>query len=281
MGDRKTSGRNVSISGAELMEARLRSLQRRLGVKRDGVVGPVTLTRIESLLDSNSRLDRAGQGVGVSSTTSLLVSRLGLHQIVKFEISSDANYEKRLAKPTWPGGESGVTIGIGYDLGFNSVTNIRDDWRGLIPDEDLERLATVAGKKGDKAADAVKGLKDIIVPLDAAKKVFFTLTMPKFARITLKTYPGVEKLPADAQAGLLSLIYNRGASLEGPRRTEMLAIKSLAPKGDLAGIANQLRSMKRLWDIKKLPGLHVRRDKEAELIENARTQYPPDELVRV
>jgi len=80
---------------------------------------------------------------------------------------------------------------------------------------------------------------------------------------------------------LLSLVFNRGPALEGPRRREMKAIKPLVQAGDLRGIAAQIRSMKHLWDIEQLPGLHVRRDREAQLIENTRISYPPGELVRV
>jgi hypothetical protein len=39
--------------------------------------------------------------------------------------------------------------------------------------------------------------------------------------------------------------------------------------------------MKRLWDIKKQPGLHRRRDDEAKLVKNARPTYPPAELIKV
>jgi hypothetical protein len=49
----------------------------------------------------------------------------------------------------------------------------------------------------------------------------------------------------------------------------------------LAGIAAQIRAMKRLWDPAKLPGLHKRRDREAELIAAADRMYDPTELVRL
>lgn len=69
--------------------------------------------------------------------------------------------------------------------------------------------------------------------------------------------------------------------MTGDRRREMRAIKPLVTNKDLAGIADQIRSMKRLWNVQELAGLHKRRDKEAELIENARTSYTAGEIVPI
>lgn len=212
---------------------------------------------------------------------SLEVSRLGLEQIVKFEVISEKYYEKHLSHPIWPGGGSGVTIGIGYDLGYNDEETIQSDWEERMTEADLNGLLAVAGVKGREAREALRQLPRLNIPLDQAKDVFYARTLPRYARMTRKAYPGVEVLPADAQAMLLSLVFNRGPALEGPRRREMKAIKPLVQAGDLPGIAAQIRAMKRFWDIDLLPGLHVRRDREAELIEQARTNYSPEELLRV
>jgi GH24 family phage-related lysozyme (muramidase) len=212
---------------------------------------------------------------------SLEVSRLGLEMIVQFEVISEKYYQKHLSGPIWPGGASGVTIGIGYDLGYNDAETIQNDWGEQISEADLDDLLATAGVKGQEAREYLDQVRHINIPLDQAKDVFYSKTLPRYARMTRKAYPGVEELPADAQAMLLSLVFNRGPALEGARRREMKAIKSLVQAGDLPGIAAQIRSMKRLWDIDQLPGLHVRRDREAQLLENARTSYPAGELVRV
>ncbi len=211
----------------------------------------------------------------------LEVSRLGLEQIVHFEVISEKYYEKHLCRPIWPGGDSGVTIGIGYDLGYNGEETISGDWGGRIPEAGLDDLLAIAGVKGKAARGYVDQLRHINIPLNQAKEVFYSRTLPRYAQMTRRAYPGVEELPADAQAMLLSLVFNRGAALEGPRRREMKAIKPLVQARDLRGIAAQIRSMKRLWDIDQLPGLHARREREAELIENARFSYSAEELVRV
>jgi hypothetical protein len=41
-----------------------------------------------------------------------------------------------LQPPTWPEGQSGITIGIGYDIGYNSVEVFNQDWYTL---GDVER----------------------------------------------------------------------------------------------------------------------------------------------
>lgn len=262
------------------LQERIRALQRRLGVRPDGLIGPVTLTHLERALDRC--LPSPEEGDAVETAANLTASKQGLDLIISHEIGSEATYRRRLQNPVWPGGQSGVTIGIGYDLGHNSAAQIEKDWRGHIADADLALLRGVSGLKGSAAKLALRGpVKEVKIPLEAAKRVFYTSTLPRFAQLTRKAYPGVENLPADAQAALLSLVYNRGASLSGARRREMLAIRDLVPQGDLAGIADQIRRMKRIWEGKGLPGLLRRRDEEATLLASADRAYEPEELVRL
>ena len=258
------------------INTRLEALQKRIGVEADGLLGPVTMTRLEQLVGI-ALDDDAAEPVELN----LLVSKIGLDQIVKFEISSEANYRKNLQNPIWPGGESGVTIGIGYDLGHTAASRIEEDWRGRIADADLDRLLVTAGLQGDAAETALPKVRDIVVPLEPAEEVFFRRTLTFFAAHTKRTFPGVENLPADAQAMLLSLVFNRGGSTTGARRREMKAIQGLAPLGDLDAIAAEIRSMKRLWDPVLLRGLHLRRDREAELVAGAERAYQDSEFVRL
>ncbi len=251
---------------------RLQEIQRTLGAAPDGLLGPDTLSRIEQLINRSARLE-------IEVAASLQVSRAGIDALIAYEISSKAYYTRRLRRPVWPGGQSGVTIGIGYDLGYQSAARIRRDWLGLIPDRALERLFKAARLRGDAARAFVWRLRDVTVPFAAAKHVFHLATLPDYAQRTRRAYPGVEQLPADAQAALLSLIYNRGARMSGGRRREMKEIRYRVADGDLQGISGQLRSMKRLWDRRRLPGLHKRRDAEADMIDAARRRYSADELV--
>ncbi len=221
----------VHTSTSSQVETRLRRIQRALGVRQDGLLGPETLSALESRLEISLPLP----------AFSLEVSARSLSHIVKFEISSKTNYEKKLRRPTWPGGSSGVTIGIGYDIGMTSKKQIKSDWEGWITDIDLERLLTAQGITGAAARQLARTLSNIDIPFELAENVFYRSTLPRFARLTRATYPGVHRIPADAEGMLLSLVYNRGTSLSGSRRTEMAAIKPLVPSGvtGLSAIAEQ------------------------------------------
>ncbi len=258
---------------------RIKAIQRRLGVAPDGIIGPVTLSRIEALLDA---AEAPSGGETPAPEASLVVSRDALEALVGFEISSEAYYRRHLQSPIWPGAASGVTIGIGYDLGHTSATQLERDWRGRLPDTAVDALLSVQGLKGEAAKRALSKVRHVVVPLPEAKQVFYTSTLPRFAKDTRRVYEGVEKLPPDAQGALLSLVFNRGTSMANTSsRREMRAIRDLVKAKNLAGIAAQIRAMKRLWDRSTLPGLHVRRDREADLVAGADRPYTPEEKVSV
>lgn len=254
---------------------RLKAIQRRLGVDDDGIFGVDTMSRIEDLLDS------AGINKPDTPAHTLTISRAGLDELISSEISSPAYYKRKLQNPIWPGGQSGITIGIGYDIGQQNRAQFNKDWSMYLDQSDLARLSATTGISGDAARQLLVNVNDIIVSLNAASEVFYTSTLPRYAKKTVKAYPGIEQLPADAQAALLSLVYNRGTRMTGASRREMKAIKALVANQDLQGIADQIRAMKRLWDPARLAGLHKRRDNEAELVEHARSNYADNELLYV
>lgn len=264
-----TDTKRKLMMSSSTLKTRVKKIQRHLGITADGVIGPVTLTRIE-------------EAIGLKQDDyNLRVSRKGLSAIVKFEVSSKAYYVAKLTKAVWPGGQSGPTIGIGYDLGYVSTSQIEDDWAGLVSSYTLAQILRASGKKGRSGKTEATRLRRtrMKVPYDAAKEMFYKKTLPQYAQRTRKAYPGVEDLPPDAQAMLLSLIYNRGASMSGSRRKEMLAIKKLVKQEDLSGIAQQIAAMKRLWVNKGLPGLLKRRDKEAILVKRSKHRYKKSDIV--
>ena len=205
-----------------------------------------------------------------------MLSKKSLDLILEFEVGGGENYyNKFLKNPAWPEGQSGVTIGVGYDLGYVNKTEFSEDWKDL-PKETFDRLYKVVGIKGYNAKNLIRGLKDITIPWDLALKVFNNKTVTKFYNLTQKTFPNFDNLPEDAKGGLVSLVFNRGAALEGDRRREMKLIRDgmkLVSNYDqkaLTFIANQIRNMKRIWiggSIEK--GMSRRRDAEAKLIEQS------------
>ena len=199
-----------------------------------------------------------------------------LKLILEFEVGGGENYyNKFLKNPAWPGEQSGVTIGVGYDLGYVNKAEFSEDWKDL-PKETFDRLYKVVGIKGYNAKNLIRGLKDIVIPWDLSLKVFNNKTVTKFYNLTRQTFPNFDNLPEDAKGGLVSLVFNRGAALEGNRRREMKLIRdgmklvSTFDQKALTFIANQIRNMKRIWaggSIEK--GMNRRRDAEAKLIEQS------------
>jgi hypothetical protein len=205
-----------------------------------------------------------------------MLNKKSLDLVLEFEVGGGENYyNKFLKNPTWPGEQSGVTIGVGYDLGYVNKTEFTNDWKDLAQ-KDFDRLYKVVGIKGIAAKDLIRSLKDITIPWELSLKVFNNKTVTKFYNLTKETFPNFDNLPEDAKGGLVSLVFNRGNALEGDRRREMKLIRdgmklvSIYDQKALTFIANQVRNMKRIWaggSIEK--GMSRRRDAEAKLIEES------------
>lgn len=204
------------------------------------------------------------------------LSQNAIDLILRFEIGGTKKYyDKFLARPSWPGGASGVTIGIGYDLGYDK--NFEADWDGKLTDEQMARLKRCKGLTSQRAKAALSGVRDIIISYEDAMSVFDEFTLPVYIHQTLDAFPNSENLPDDAFGALVSLVFNRGPLIDNSdRRKEMKAIRNILLAGnddlvdeeDIREIAAQVKSMARLWaDNRDSDGdLHDRRIAEGDLI---------------
>lgn len=212
---------------------------------------------------------RRAQGSYRGRKSNRLVSRPARGLIVACEVTSEANYRSRLQSPVWPGGESGVTIGIGYDLGHANASTFRSDWGGLLPKSSVERLAECCRLTGDSAAKQIKDLRVHTVGW-AESNTQFDAYLQYVVGQTEDTFVNCDDLPSDSFGALVSLIYNRGASLsrKSEQRREMREIYALMLKRDFDAVPAQIREMKRIWkDDPKARGLLKRRELEALLFE--------------
>jgi GH24 family phage-related lysozyme (muramidase) len=270
--------KSVSIQIPETADftERKKSLQRYLGFKGnevDGIVGTNTLSRLEMLYSQTLP--------PIPSGASLIASKRSLDVIVEFEVSSKAIYERKYKCPILPGEYSGITIGIGYDLGYVTASTFANDWKAVLNNSDFNLLSGVVGKTKVAAKNAlIEAVKKISIDWDAAIEVFYTKSMPIWAKKSRKIYPGLEKLPPDVQGAIVSLVYNRGDSLSmDDRRLEMRNLVQLIASGNLKAMAEEVWKMKRLWSVQQSAGLHRRRDKEAELIQNATFIIKPEDCI--
>ena len=187
----------------------------------------------------------------------------GVTFIGREEGSSPAEYRRRYKHPEWPTADSGITIGIGYDLRFVNESKLKSDWGHLLPAETINRLVPVVGTRGTR--DLLAKVADLEVPLSAAISVFLSRMMPEHLGHTRTSYPTLDTLPPARRTALISLVFNRGGELEGDRRREMKRMHELLAAGDLAAVADQFEAMERLWDPVKERGVIERRRREATL----------------
>jgi GH24 family phage-related lysozyme (muramidase) len=181
----------------------------------------------------------------------------------------------------WPGGESGISLGYGCDIGADPKS--LEYWRGILSDDQINRLAVAKGKTGNAAAAIARQFSDITISKADALRVFMTYTLPIEIGLTRKTYPGIDLLPPTVLGAMTSIVYNRGADLSGDRRLEMREIRDVITqfantppdgrdvKATLDKIADLIEQMKRLWGNDQR-GLLIRRDAEAKLVRD--TQIP-------
>jgi len=189
--------------------------------------------------------------------------------IAREEVGGREFYDTHAVHPEWPGGYSGVTIGVGYDLGFQR--DFEADWRDLLAPADLGALRSWLGRKGNAAAPAPAQLQSITIPWAAAWLGYVRRTLPQQLALTQQTFPvgGGKVVPPLCLGVLVSLVYNRGPKLTddpgSDRRREMRKIRNELSDGNFAPVPSLLRSMSRLWPISN--GVHSRRLREAALFE--------------
>jgi hypothetical protein len=199
----------------------------------------------------------------------------GVAFIAKEETGGLAYYDMVTRWPHYPGHASGITIGVGYDLRFNTHADFVATWGSYLPGDAVAALSKDIGVKGSKArADELKSM-GLSVPFKSAWPVFVGLTLPRFYAETATIYPSIPRLSGLCASALVSLVFNRGASLSGASRREMRQIQAILQRADnaaltameksaiLAEVEDQILSMKRLWS--NGSGLIKRRQSEANL----------------
>ncbi|TPI51708.1 MULTISPECIES: hypothetical protein [unclassified Mesorhizobium] len=191
--------------------------------------------------------------------------------LIRFEVSSGEVYEKLYQAPTWPKGQSGVTMGVGYDLGYADGRAIRKDWASYVEKAAVDRLVLASGIIGKPAKKLAAEMASIRVPFAVAHRQFLELMQPRYVGITERALPNFGDLPEDCRGALVSLVYNRGASFSIPKKKdphgrykEMRAIRQLMVEKNYSGIPEQMLKMRRLW-AGNLRGVAIRRELEATL----------------
>ncbi|WP_088346485.1 MULTISPECIES: hypothetical protein [Rhodomicrobium] len=229
--------------------------------------------------------DAAAEGPSLESTPfpadwRASISASGYEFIVRWETGGKEYYEGVIkGRPIWPKFASGITIGCGFDLGYHTLAEFREQWGTRLGAADFGRLTatlglkTVAPNREAKVARArafVRSLSDIVVPWNMAIEQFDNSKYPKILRQLFGALDNVDKLHPHSRAALLSLTFNRGVPFQTPgeRYAEMRAIHAAMKSGtsaDFARIPQLLRDMQRIWGERS--SLAERRRGEAKLFE--------------
>lgn len=205
------------------------------------------------------------------------ISKRAFDFIVEQEISDEKTYNARYRRGEWPGGGSGVTVGIGFDLGMATAAEVSAAWAGKVPAEMVKAMCTACGVVGSPAKALTEQLfAKIDIPYETAMLVFNTFDVPREEAKTRAALPNCDLLSADSFGALVSLTYNRGASYGTQRKDgdtrdryrEMRNIKTFMTAKHFDRIPQEFVNMKRLWEGVGLAGLLVRRDEEAQMFED-------------
>jgi peptidoglycan hydrolase-like protein with peptidoglycan-binding domain len=192
--------------------------------------------------------------------------------IAREEVSGRAHYDAVVAAPSYPGGDSGITIGVGYDLRFEAA-HFAADWGDRLDGDSHAALVPWLGRQG--SAEAVAALGRLRIAWAAAWFVFTRRSLPAYVAEARAAFPNFDALPLLSRGALVSLAYNRGTAMQdgsgvqdgstGDRRLEMRQIRDALAAGRPDQVPAALLAMQRLWPT--LRGLRDRRAREAALFQ--------------
>jgi hypothetical protein len=123
------------------------------------------------------------------------ISSRSTELIVASEVSSKRVYEAKYMSPTWPRGRSGITIGIGYDVGYVTPFQLEADWKQYITAASIEALAEACGITGTGAASLLSKIQPrVTVPWAKAFAQFENEVRPRYIGETERALPNIDKL---------------------------------------------------------------------------------------
>jgi len=164
--------------------------------------------------------------------------------------------------PYWPGGQSGVTLDPGVDLGYADESLVVSCYDDVFPPEAMKALLRckgVTGKKARRRVEESTRLQQMLLSESQAEDIF-----PKVARpywiAAKRRWPELMKsfVPGAVHTVVLSLCYNRGPGNPGLR-----VIGEPLRACDWAALADVVADMQ---DDHELVGIQQRRDKEASYV---------------
>lgn len=212
-------------------------------------------------------------------TTELPVNQLSSaaeNLVTDAEVSSTKTnhsyYDKHYTRATFAGAGSGATVAVGTDLGMNTAEFTSTCWSHYFDQDTVIRLSDCTGDTSVSAAKKdVSDLQDILFLWAIAIDEFDNYEVPVYYQLTLRTFPGLDKLSNNAISACVSIVYNRGSSMVGASRIDMRNLRDAVAEGNYQAMATAVEHMKitmaSSWKAEgTYAGLCARRDVEAKLI---------------
>ena len=215
------------------------------------------------------------EALSIDKNLPLQISQKSVDLIIHYEVGGRSYYERLLKRPTVPAWQttvSGVTVAFGNDVGHMNHREIQEAFQGILSQKQIDLLKSVSGMKGRNAHyNGLPKVKYLIsIEYDDAEKIFKRYTLPKFTQQTATAFRiSRNRLHPHSNGALTSIVFNRGPSMSSSSsRNEMRWIRHNISVGDEHKVPSDIKSMKRLWNINQLRGLHLRRDAEAKLFQD-------------
>jgi GH24 family phage-related lysozyme (muramidase) len=187
--------------------------------------------------------------------------------LIAQEDGDQAYYDRTEEHFDWPEVASGPTVGVGYDLGYVTVSECTYDWAHILDAASISALVLGVGLTGEAAHRFCRANRDkVTITWAQALQEFTEREVPKWEDRTKQVLPNYDLLSPDCAGVLVSLSYNRGTSgydSSLPRFREMVQIKHCMETKRFYGIPGLIRAMGRLWP--NVPNLRRRRVLEAQL----------------
>jgi hypothetical protein len=221
-----------------------------------------------------AHFDAVNHGMFGYRREDITIPEQAVQLIIAQEVGGRAYFDKfHLEHLIYPGGKSGPTFGMGYDIGQLSNDsrgrkNLRDDWEGLLSDNDLEQLSKGLALTGPAAQQFSKDNRNIVVDYEIGNRQLRERMLPYLIGDIFDTLKSkIENLPPACLGALCSLAYNRGVTFtaSGKNYEEMRNIAFDLANNNAAAVPGELLAMRRLWP--KTSGLYARREIEAKMFQ--------------
>jgi hypothetical protein len=183
--------------------------------------------------------------------------------------------EGHCGRPYWPGGESGVTLDPGVDLGHADETLVVRCYHDVLVEREMQACLRAMGNTGHSARRRLqknRRLQGIRITADEASLIFPKVALP-YWRAAVGRWPELREAPPPVQTVVLSLSYNRG-----PANRDLAPIGEPIRATDYEALADVVEEMQ---DNHRLVGIQQRRDREAAYVRRAARQHKFELLAEV